>query len=91
MNGLNRMRLPGLLAAWLGGIRTRSWLILGAAGFVLPGLLVRAGIAPLSWLWAQAPVAADAGKRLGSEAAMPRRRRQPERRPRHVENPRPGG
>lgn len=69
MNGLNRMRLLGLLAAWLGGIRTRTWLILGAAGFVLLGLVVWAGIALLSWLWAQAPVAADAGKRLGSEAA----------------------
>ena len=69
MNGLNRLGLLSPLAAWLGSIRIRTWLILGTAGFALLGLVVWAGIALLSWLWAQAPVVADAGKRLGGEAA----------------------
>ena len=56
-------------ASWLGNIRARTWLILGGLAFAIVGLLVWAGIALLSWLWAQAPVATETGKRLADEAA----------------------
>lgn len=69
MNGLNRLGLLALLASRVGRIRTRTWLIAGAVGVLLIGLLVAAAIALVSWLWGQAPAAVDAGKRLGSEAA----------------------
>jgi len=67
VNGLNRLGLLSLLDAGLRSIRTRAWLILGGAGFVLTGLVAWAGIALLSWAWAQAPVVVDAGKQLGGE------------------------
>lgn len=56
-------------ASWLGNIRARTWLILGGLAFAIVGLLVWAGIALLSWLWAQAPVATETGKRLADAAA----------------------
>lgn len=56
-------------ASWLGNIRARTWLILGGLAFAIVGLLVWAGIALLSWLWALAPVATETGKRLADEAA----------------------
>ena len=47
-----------------GSLRARPWLMLAAVALALFGLLVWAGIAILSWLWAQGPVVTDAGKRL---------------------------
>ncbi len=49
-------------------IRARTWLILGAVVLALIGLLVWAGIALLSWLWAQGAVVTDAGKRFAGDA-----------------------
>lgn len=69
MNGLNRLGPLALLVSSVGRIRTCTWLLLGAAGIVVLGLIAAAGIALLSWLWSQAPAAVDAGKRLGGEAA----------------------
>ena len=57
------------VASWLGNIRARTWLILGGLAFAVFGLLVWAGIALLSWLWAQAPAVTEAGKRLAGETA----------------------
>lgn len=67
MNGLNPLGPLSPLAERLRSVRTRTWLILGAAGLVLLGLVGWAAIATLSWMWAQAPVVADAAKRLGGE------------------------
>jgi hypothetical protein len=69
MSGLIRLGLLARLASSVGRIRTRTWLIAGAVGVLLIGLLVAASIALVSWLWSQAPAAVDAGKRLGGEAA----------------------
>lgn len=69
MNGLSRLSLLALLASSVGRIRARTWLLLAAAGIVVLGLIVAAGIALLSWLWGQAPAAVDAGKRIAAEAA----------------------
>jgi len=49
-------------------VRARTWLILGGVVFGIIALLVWAGIAILSWLWGQMPVAADAGNRFVGEA-----------------------
>lgn len=69
MNGLNRLGLLGLLSARFSRVKSRTWLILAAAALVIIGLLVWAGIALLSWLWAQAPAATETGRRLAGEAA----------------------
>ena len=50
-------------------IGARTWLILGVVTLGIVGLLAWAGIAALSWLWAQAPMATETGKRLAGEAA----------------------
>ncbi|GMU45168.1 MAG: hypothetical protein AMXMBFR25_31540 [Lysobacterales bacterium] len=68
MNGVTKVGLLTLLASSLGRVRARTWLLLGAAGIVVLGLIVGAGIWLLSWLWGQAPAVVDAGKRLGGEA-----------------------
>lgn len=51
-------------ASSLRSIRMRTWLILGAVGLVILGLMAWAAIAILSWLWGQAPAVTEAGKRL---------------------------
>lgn len=62
--GLNKPWFLGQAASSPGNIRARTWLILGAVGLVIIGLIVWAGLALLSWLWAQAPAVTEAGKRL---------------------------
>lgn len=69
---MHRMNIPGLLTqavSSLRTIRTRTWLILGAIVLVITGLIVWAGIALLSWMWAQAPAATEMGKRAVTEGA----------------------
>lgn len=68
MNGLNKLGLLVKTASWLSNIRARTWLILGAVALGLAGLLVWAAIALLSWLWGQAPTAAEASKRIAGDA-----------------------
>jgi len=68
MMGLDKAGLANRAASGLGRIRTRTWLILGAALLAVTGLIVAAGIAALVWLWGQAPAAIDAGKRYGGAA-----------------------
>ncbi len=41
--------------------------MLGAVALGLVGLLIWAGMAVLSWLWAEAPALTEAGKRLAGE------------------------
>lgn len=55
-------------ASGLRNIRGRTWLILGAVGLAVVGLLAWAGIALLSWLWSQVPAVTEAGKRLAGAA-----------------------
>ncbi len=52
----------------LSKVRARIWLILGAVVVGILGLVTWAGIALLSWLWGQFPMATEAGKRLAGEA-----------------------
>lgn len=68
MSDLNRFILLEQVASSLRNMRARTWVILGAVVLGLVGLLVWAGITILSWLWAEAPAATDAGRRLASEA-----------------------
>lgn len=68
MNGLNKLGQLAYAASWVSSIRARTWWILGAVALGLAGLLVWAAIAILSWLWGQAPTAAEAGKRMASDA-----------------------
>jgi len=68
MNRENKFRFPAQAARSLGNIRTRTWLILGAVGLLILGLMAWAGIAILFWLWGQAPGVSEAGKRLAGEA-----------------------
>ena len=67
--GLNKFWFLSQAASSLRGVRAHTWPILGAVGLVIVGLIVWAGIALLSWLWAQAPAVTEAGKRLAGEAA----------------------
>lgn len=68
MNEMNKFGFLGQAASWLGNIRARTWLTLGAVALGFVGLLVWAGIALLSWLWTQAPAVTEAGKRLAGAA-----------------------
>lgn len=68
MSGLNKLEFLAQAASSLGNLRVRTWLILAAVGFGILGLLAWAGIAILSWLWAQAPVVTETGKRLAGGA-----------------------
>lgn len=67
-----RLSPSGLLTQAVSGlkaIRTRTWLILGGVVMLIIGLIVWAGIALLSWLWAQTPAATEMGKRAVTEGA----------------------
>ena len=68
MNGENKFRFPAQAGWSLRNIRTRTWLILGAVGLLILGLMAWAGIAILFWLWGQAPSVSEAGKRLAGAA-----------------------
>ncbi len=67
--GLNKFWFLAQAASSLRNIRARTWLILGTVMAVILGLIIWASIAFLSWLWAQAPAATEAGRRLAGEAA----------------------
>lgn len=69
MSGVNKLWFLTQAASGLRRIRMRTWLILGAVGLLLIGLLLWAAIAVLSWLWGQAPAATETGRRLAGEAA----------------------
>lgn len=64
MSGLNKFGALAQAASSLGSLHARTWLILAAVGFGILGLLAWGGIAILSWLWGQAPIATETGKRL---------------------------
>lgn len=64
MSGLDKFGVLAQAASNLGNLRARTWLILAAVGFGILGLLAWGGIAILSWLWGQAPIATETGKRL---------------------------
>lgn len=69
---MGRLNTSGLLTqavSSLRTVRTRTWLILGGIVLLIIGLIVWAGIALLSWLWAQAPAATEMGKRAVTEGA----------------------
>jgi hypothetical protein len=69
---MDRLNTSGLLTqavSSLRTIRTRTWLILGGIVLLIIGLIVWAGIALLSWMWAQAPAATEMGKRAVTEGA----------------------
>ena len=68
MNRVNKVGFPAQTAWSLGNIRMRTWLIVGAVGLLILGLLAWAGIAILFWLWGQAPGVSEAGKRLAGQA-----------------------
>ena len=68
MSRENNFRFPAQVGWSLRNIRTRTWLILGAVGVAIFGLMAWAGIAILFWLWGQAPSVSEAGKRLAGEA-----------------------
>jgi len=68
MSGVNKFQFLAQAASSLGNIRARTWLILGAVGLLILGLIAWAGITILSWLWGQAPTVSEAGKRLAGEA-----------------------
>lgn len=68
MNSFDRQGVLAEVTSKLKQIRARTWLIAVAAVFFIIGLLIWAGIAVLSWLWAQAPAATDAGKRFAGDA-----------------------
>ena len=69
MDNLNTSGLLTQAVSRLRAIRTRTWLILGGVVMLIFGLLVWAGIALLSWVWAQAPAAPEMGKRAVTEGA----------------------
>lgn len=69
---MDRVNTSGLLTqavSCLRSVRTRTWVILGGIVLLIIGLIVWAGIALLSWLWAQAPAATELGKRAATEGA----------------------
>lgn len=68
MNGLNKLGQLAYAASWISSIRARTWWILGAVALGLAAVLVWASIALLSWLWGQAPTAAEASKRIAGDA-----------------------
>lgn len=68
VSGLNEFEPLTRAASSLGNLRARTWLILAAVGFGILGSLAWAGIAILSWLWAQAPAVTETGKRLAGGA-----------------------
>lgn len=68
MNSVNRVRMPAQTASRLKGIRSRTWLILGATVLAFIGLLIWAVIATLSWLLGQVATASDVGKRFADDA-----------------------
>lgn len=59
--------LSARVVSALGKVRARTWLILGAVVLGILGLVAWAGIALLSWLWAQFSVLSETGKRLAGE------------------------
>ena len=61
---MNNLGFLARAASGLRSIRMRTWLILGAVGLVILGLMAWAAIAILSWLWGQAPTVTETGKRL---------------------------
>lgn len=65
---MNKLWVLTQAASGLRNIRARTWLLLGAAGLAVVGLLAWVGIALLTWLWGQLPVATDMGKRAAGEA-----------------------
>lgn len=69
MSGSGKLWFLTQAASSLRRIRARTWLTLAAIMLVIIGLLVWAGIALLSWLWAQAPAATETGGRLAGEVA----------------------
>tara|TARA_R110001592_G_scaffold66503_2_gene204320 strand:+ start:10121 stop:10744 length:624 start_codon:yes stop_codon:yes gene_type:complete len=68
MNSVKRERLPAQAASRLKGIRSRTWMILGAAVLAFIGLLIWTVIAALSWLFSQVATVSDVGKRFADEA-----------------------
>ena len=68
VSGLNEFEPLTRAASSLGNLRARTWLILAAVGFGILGSLAWAGVAILSWLWAQAPAVTETGKRLAGGA-----------------------
>jgi len=68
MSVSNKARFLQKAASSLRNVRARTWLILGAVGLVILGLLVWAAIAALSWVWGQTASVSDTGKRLAGVA-----------------------
>ncbi|MFW5454080.1 hypothetical protein [Thioalkalivibrio sulfidiphilus] len=68
MSMLDPVQLSQKVLSSLGRVRARTWLILGGAALAVLGLMVWAGIALLSWLWAQAPQLAVTGRQWAGEA-----------------------
>ncbi len=68
MNDLNKFILLEQAASKLRTIRTRTWLMLAAVALGFVALLFWAGMALLTWLWAEAPAMSEAGKRLAGDA-----------------------
>ena len=69
---MDRLSTSGFLTQALSSlraIRVRTWLILGGIVLLIIGLIVWAGIALLSWMWAQAPAATEMGKRAVTQGA----------------------
>lgn len=67
MNDLNKFILLEQTASKLRTIRTRTWLMLAAVALGFIALLFWAGMALLTWLWAEAPAMSEAGKRLAGD------------------------
>lgn len=67
MNDTNRFILLERAVSRLRTIRTRTWLMLAAMGLGFVALLFWAGMALLTWLWAEAPAVTEAGKRLAGD------------------------
>lgn len=65
---MNLLNLAAQVAPRVFAIRKGTWITLGIGLLVLFGLMIWAAVAVVSWLWGQAPTAAEAGKRVADVA-----------------------
>jgi hypothetical protein len=65
---MSLLNLAAQFAPRVFAIRKGTWISLGIGLLLLFGLLIWAAVAAMSWLWGQAPNAAEASKRVADKA-----------------------
>lgn len=68
MGSFHKYKRIGQVFPYLRRVPAGVWMVIGAIGVLLMGLLVWAGISLASWLWSQAPHLAETGKEVAKES-----------------------